>query len=78
MEQPQIAGTILGDMGRWKEGDDKFTAIAPYESGRSMTDDKQADQLSAFSEVRPRKKYEGCVWNEATVQQPSYPAEKPP
>lgn len=35
-----------------REEDDKFTATAVLEYNRSMTNDNQADQLSAFSEVK--------------------------
>lgn len=52
MEQPQIAGTILGTWGVRREGDDKFTAIRTLESNRSVTNDNQANQLSALSEVK--------------------------
>lgn len=35
-----------------REGDDKFTATGALESNRSLTNDNQATQLSAFSEVK--------------------------
>lgn len=45
--------TVLGTGGAGvrSEGDDKFTAIGVLKSNRSLTDDNQANQLSAFSEV---------------------------
>lgn len=52
MEWPQISGTILGTRGIRGEGDDKFTTTGTLESNRSMTNDNQANYLSAFSEVK--------------------------
>lgn len=57
-QQSQISDffTVLGTAGRVgavrMEGDDKFTAIGVLKSNRSLTEDNQANQLSAFSEVK--------------------------
>lgn len=46
-----VLGTVGGG-GCQVEGDDKFTAIGVLKSNRSLTEDNQANQLSAFSEVK--------------------------
>jgi hypothetical protein len=52
MEHPQIAGTALGTKDFKREEDDKVATIEAFKSNRIMTDDNQANQLSAFSKVQ--------------------------
>lgn len=56
MEQPWVAGSVLGARGVRREGDDKFTTTGAPECRESMTDDIQGSQLSVVSEVKSRNK----------------------
>lgn len=58
MEQPQVSGTVLGTKGVKREGNNKFTSTGTLKSSKSMTDDNQANSLSAFSEINKKAVWE--------------------